>query len=445
MNDEHVLDQFLTEEETSRPEFFRRVGSAAALLTVGKLASNVSWASAASALDPGIPKVDVRFGMSPYGDHTFYVIGMRKGWYRDVGITVKPEPLGLKMGLDQVTPFLINGQLDITTDYTPIEMAAIAKNTGVEVFAFADFVAGLSILARPKSGAKTLSQNLKKQKFAAAMKSTMGQLRGKRFVTAPEQGIRPFVDLCFRLGGLTTSATKYTVIADPQLVQLANSGQADFAAPAGLPQLQALKSAGWYPIVDAAGLLKYGPKTNEITPAVGHSGLATTKTYYAQNFNTILRFTSVMFRVIDAIFKDYKAVLPLQIPYLASVSGQQSSPKDLFTVLTKLGTITDFEHQGEWFTKPSSGLYYKRIYNGQLQELQKTGVLPKDQKFDCDHSIVARNVYTALAKYKREYQKLKPRATQAKGRNAVLARAAARQYKNRNYFDAARLAREAVK
>src|SRR5436309_12352305 len=39
--------------------------------------------------EPGtnIPSVDVKFGMRPYADNTFYVIGMVKGWFKDVGIT----------------------------------------------------------------------------------------------------------------------------------------------------------------------------------------------------------------------------------------------------------------------------------------------------------------------------------------------------------------------
>ena len=34
--------------------------------------------------------------MRPYADNTFYVIGMEKGWFKDVGITITPEPDGLK-------------------------------------------------------------------------------------------------------------------------------------------------------------------------------------------------------------------------------------------------------------------------------------------------------------------------------------------------------------
>src|SRR5438552_2650243 len=44
-----------------------------------------------------IPAATVRFGMRPYADNTFYVVAMKKGWFKDVGITIAPQPYGLKV------------------------------------------------------------------------------------------------------------------------------------------------------------------------------------------------------------------------------------------------------------------------------------------------------------------------------------------------------------
>ncbi len=48
--------------------------------------------------EPGtdIPKAVIKFGMRPYADNTFYYIGMKKGWFDDVGISFDPAPYGLK-------------------------------------------------------------------------------------------------------------------------------------------------------------------------------------------------------------------------------------------------------------------------------------------------------------------------------------------------------------
>ena len=46
--------------------------------------------------EPGtdIPAATIKFGMRPYADNTFYIIGMKKGWYNEVGITFEPAPYG---------------------------------------------------------------------------------------------------------------------------------------------------------------------------------------------------------------------------------------------------------------------------------------------------------------------------------------------------------------
>ena len=49
-----------------------------------------------AAPEPGvdIPSATIKFGMRPYADNTFYIIGMKKGWFDEVGITFDPPPMG---------------------------------------------------------------------------------------------------------------------------------------------------------------------------------------------------------------------------------------------------------------------------------------------------------------------------------------------------------------
>src|ERR1700722_12243205 len=82
------------------------------------------------AAEPGtaIPAASVQFGMRPYADNTFYIIGIRKGWFKDVNITIEPQPEGLKVTDTNVTALLLNGQLDLISEYCPL-MLPLYKTT----------------------------------------------------------------------------------------------------------------------------------------------------------------------------------------------------------------------------------------------------------------------------------------------------------------------------
>src|SRR4029077_15131804 len=51
-----------------------------------------------AAPEPGaeIPSATIKFGMRPYADNPFYIIGMKKGWFDEVGVKFDPAPYGLK-------------------------------------------------------------------------------------------------------------------------------------------------------------------------------------------------------------------------------------------------------------------------------------------------------------------------------------------------------------
>src|SRR5271167_3992324 len=58
---------------------------------------------------PAAPVLEkVRFGMLPYGDHTYAIIGVKKGWFQDVGIDLEYQTVKI----EDVIPYLKNGTLD---------------------------------------------------------------------------------------------------------------------------------------------------------------------------------------------------------------------------------------------------------------------------------------------------------------------------------------------
>ena len=60
-----------------------------------------------------IPQATVRYGLLPYGDNSMPVIGMQKGWFDEVGITVQPQPVGSKVQDNQVVPKLVNDEIGV--------------------------------------------------------------------------------------------------------------------------------------------------------------------------------------------------------------------------------------------------------------------------------------------------------------------------------------------
>src|SRR5437867_4096205 len=45
--------------------------------------SSGAWKPAAAEPGTAIPSASVAFGMRPYADNTFYVVAMKKGWFKD--------------------------------------------------------------------------------------------------------------------------------------------------------------------------------------------------------------------------------------------------------------------------------------------------------------------------------------------------------------------------
>ena len=58
---------------------------------------------------PTIPEVSFSYASLHAIDHTHIVIPVSKGWHKDVGITVTPEPYGSSVGADKIVAGLTSG------------------------------------------------------------------------------------------------------------------------------------------------------------------------------------------------------------------------------------------------------------------------------------------------------------------------------------------------
>lgn len=351
--------------------------------------------------EPGadIPQATVSFGMRPYADNTFYVIGMKKGWYKDIGITISPQPTGLKVTDAVVTSLLLKKQLDISTEFGPLLLPVLKSENVLRLIGFVDTFQGWAVLANPKLKLKTVGDYMKEgMPFKAALRKALEPVSKATLVVAPQISARPFVQIAFKLAGLPLP--KFQVLDDSKSLVLAKAGRIDFATPEGAPITLTYENAGWAPLVSPIDILqnvKGGP-TSEIEPLAATVGLAANAEYVNTHQNTVLRFLSVTFRIIDAIQKDPKT-LSLQAPYLNSVAGTNFDYKGVAKTLAVLDPLSNFEYQKNYCTSPSSALYYQNAYTAFLKTLEDQKVLPAG-KFKANDVIWACDTYRALADYK---------------------------------------------
>ena len=157
-----------------------------------------------AAAEPGtdIPAAAVQFGMRPYADNTFYIIGIRKGWFKDVNITIEPQPEGLKVTDTNVTALLLNGQLDLISEYCPLMLPLYKTTRLLKCIAFTNNSIGTTILANPKLKLKSFKDYTKDGKdFTSALHAALAPLQGKTLVGAPELSDRPFEEVSSQLSG----------------------------------------------------------------------------------------------------------------------------------------------------------------------------------------------------------------------------------------------------
>lgn len=431
----------------------RRLGALVVLvLGLGSLvwagcgsSSSDSGSTGSTKADPGIPNVNVRFGMQPFGDHTIFVTGMTKGWFNDVGINIEPQPLGRDVPPGKAAQELVTGQLDMVSEYTPLAVQEMGQLPDIKIVGWNDINFGTFVFAKPDLHLETLEERIEGgETMEEAMLKIGDEMRGKSYAIEASGFHRIFYNTVAKLGHFNlNSDVDLKVLEDPQIVQQALGGQLDFASPAGVAQMVQLFQAGWTPLVALKTLVKELPP-EQSAPMLGNTGWQATEKYLEQNKDTVLRFTSVVFRIIDAVLKDPEATLGDQATYLERVTGTDIGVPGLTKVLTEIDPLTPFDEQAKYWTEKDSRFYYTKLYEPQIKEAQKGGVLPKNKTFKAGELIVAGKYYEELVALKEQYDEMVGQASGLSGDKQELAEDAAAQYKAFNYLDAVRLLKEAL-
>jgi hypothetical protein len=392
--------------------------------------------------EPGsdIPKAVVKFGMRPYADNTFYVIAMQKGWFKDVGIEFDPPPYGLKVTDTNVIALLLNGQLDMSSEYCPLLLPTYKSSKLLKCIAFTDNFLGEAILANPKLHLKSFKDYIAEGKsFDEAIHLAMLPLQGKTLVGAPELSDRPFEEAVSKFSKVQWNLQ---VLDDAKSLVLAKADREDFVNPEGAPIVYTLEQAGWVDLIDIGDLYKYGPAglDSPIEPLVAIVGIGANANYVNAHQNTVLRFLSVVWRTIDAVQKD-PSLFDLQAPYLNSVAGTSLDGKGVASTVNLLDPFTPFDQNKMYFDDPKNVLYYKNAWTAIIRDFAAHDIIPKDAVTP-DQIIWAAPIWHQMVDYRNKTDRIMKDLegkTLGAAKQALLARAK-RYYEWYDFLDAYRLA-----
>ena len=339
------------------------------------------FAAAADRFVPAAPEagVDIREHPAeklPYADNTFYYIGMKKGWFDDVGISFEPAPYGLKANDSNVLTLMINGQLDMISEYCPLILPMYKESRLLKCVGFTDNNQAFAILANPNLKLKTLKDYMGEGKtFDEALKLTLAPLAGKTLVGAPEISARPFEEGLAAMSGLKWNLQ---VLDDAKSLVLAKAGREDFVNPEGAPITFTLRQAGWTDLVDIGDLVKYGPggEGSPLEGLIDIVGVAANGDYVNKNQNTVLRFMSVVWRIFDETKKD-PSLFDIQAPYLNSFAGTDLDGKGVATTVNLLDPFSPFQDGKAYYDDPKNLVYYKSVWNAIIADLESHSIIPK--------------------------------------------------------------------
>jgi ABC-type nitrate/sulfonate/bicarbonate transport system substrate-binding protein len=433
----------------TRRELLQRGAAGGAMLAAGGLLQACGGgrvhAAPVSAFEPSpgaeIPAADVRFAMWPFGDTAIGFVAIERGFFKDVGINLVPGQGETRL-IQQTPGELLSGQLDIASGYMPIQIQTFPKQPDIKMVQLHDTYVGNYLLASPSAGAKTYADFADAgASFEEAAKLAVRQIKGKRVALGDAGNNRDFFTTLLGLAGLTPEDFKLTVLDDPKILQLARAGDTDFALPSGAAQNVVLLDEGFFRVFGIGQLLDHLPPGDpRAVTALGDAGIVSTDSYIAGHTDTLLRFMSVYYRIIDQLRGDPGTVLAIVLPHLNASTGLKLTLADCKVVFTRFFEFISFEQTAARLFDRRHPLQLDNVYTPQIEAAKKGGIYRGTADVKPEDIFVGTRLYRILTDLKRRYEDLeRSRATDAR-----LAATAETQYRNRNYLDAYRLLHAAM-
>lgn len=385
-----------------------------------------------------IPRAHVDWGMAPFPDESLPIVGMRQGFFKDVGIDIGPTASGSKVDCTASLAPLLTNKVQICSGALEALLPQLDNTQEVRNFVAMDTVVGLGIFIPPNSKAKGVAEFMKEgDDFTTAMHKAMGQLRGKRVALATDPAARLLYNIAFKVGGISPKDFKRSDLENPNIVTVALAGRTDFPAPSGGAEVVRLLQEGFRSLVTQEQIQKFSKDPRRFETAI-HGSFLTTNGYYNRNYGTVLRAASVVYRIFQEARDDFPAVSNDLRPFINAYAGQNLSQAVLKDELTNFAQLRTFGTVGVFYngSGQNAAANIFTTCRANIQALRRDGVLKRDHS--CSEIIGSDKVWRDLVTLKRKSDDQFGKVDKG-GSQAALVRAARRQYDNFNFLDSYRM------
>ena len=340
---------------------------------------------------PTVPEVAIRYYSLHAIDHTHIVIPLKRGWNKDVGISILPEPFGSSVGADKIVSGLTSGSVDIASGSTVFALAGYDKNDGYRDFGHGDIFQGFGFMVDPKAGYKSVEDFISEGKQPKdAIKATAEQFRGKKLSTLNEGGILGFINIALESAGMSIDDIEVQKFdTDSKIIAEMISGRADFAVGSA-PGRISMTLEGFVPVLTSLHISKFAeasPDSKELR-AVFHDGWATTPQYWESNRETVFRFMSMIYRTLRAMVDTPEETIPDHVDFYNSIAGATLTAEDAKIIYDELDPFVKYEDQGPWYEdefRKSNPLHYCNVTGSHIKLWEENEVL-KPGAWSCENA-----------------------------------------------------------
>jgi ABC-type nitrate/sulfonate/bicarbonate transport system substrate-binding protein len=396
-------------------------------------AQNLDRIAAAGA---GIPRESLRWGMAPFPDESLPIVGIHKGYFDDVGLSVDEAKIDCTASLAP----LLTGNVEVCSAALEALLPQLDNTQAVQSFVSMDTVVGLGIFIPPESNAKSVQDFMDEgDSFDVAIRKAMAQLKGQRVALATDPAARLLYNIAFSLGDISPDEFQRSDLENPNIVTLALAGKTDFPAPSGGAEVVRLLQEGFRPLVTQEQIQEFSNDPRRFETAI-HGSFITTDQFYDQDYATILRAASVIYRILGEARTDFPAVSEELLPFINAYAGQELSRQELKDELTNFAKLRTFEEVGEFYAGKNSPVDLNATLQANIDALREANVL--QQQHRPDEIEGAEQVWEDLNTLKGQADDLFDQVD-ASGSDAALVDAARQQYDNLNFLDAVRFLRAA--
>ena len=429
---------------------------AATCIGAGTAGAQVTKAGAGAnaAAGPGIPSDTVRFAYYPCcADSSLPVVGIRQGFFKDVGISVTPTNGFQWSQSSQFVPAMQRGDFDMATGFSTAWLTTLSSfGMNLPPVMNYDVYLGRVILLAPKSPLKTTSDYMKTGlKFPQAAAKAVSAIQGHTIYTDPFAGAQPpYYDILLSYGKISSKDIKFQYLADDKILALsATPGQIELAFPLAAPVLVAMIRGGWRPLIDMASILKYDGNSTQATQLMketGNNTVAVQRSFLDQHHDTVLRFVSVVYRTIAYLTnsKTKAAGDKILADTINAAQGLKLVPADIDTIYKTVDPLFGWKEQASTVWNPKSPFYAPKGYASAVQALIDNKSLPAGN-YDLNKFLASKLIYQQMAGQQRQAATLLKQAAKSKHANKALVAQAKKFYGWYDYLDAVRYLKAALK